>query len=298
LFSHIFNELPMADEPPSPVWLEQVDGGRVEIQGTCSLGRAPSNQFVLRDEKVSRRHAIVHAQGQNEFWLVDLGSSNGTYINGRRVAQPIQLRDQDRIDIGQFRLVFRQSVSLNSARRQDTTTEKTIQDIKTCPCWLVVADIESSTLLSRRLSPDELPVVTGQWFSACEQIINNCGGSIDKFLGDGFLAFWHGKGQTADEVARALAELKKVQTSGELAFRVVAHYGRVYMGGLATLGGERLYGPEVNFIFRMERLASSLRQPCLLSEAARTQIQSQLPTTALGRHTVQGFDGDLEFFSF
>jgi len=64
------------------------------------------------------------------------------------------------------------------------------------------------------------------------------------------------------------------------------------------LGGERLYGPEVNFIFRMERLASSLRQPCLLSEVARTQIQSQLPTTALGRHTVQGFDGDLEFFSF
>ena len=86
----------MADEILSPVWLEQVDGGRVEIQGTCSLGRAPSNQFVLRDEKVSRRHAIVHAQGQNEFWLVDLGSSNGTYVNGRRVAQPIQLRDRER----------------------------------------------------------------------------------------------------------------------------------------------------------------------------------------------------------
>ena len=89
---------------------------------------------------------------------MDLGSSNGTYVNGRRVAQPIQLRDQDRIDIGQFRLVFRQSLSAtSSARRQETATEKTIQDIKTCPCWLVVADIESSTLLSRRLSPDELP---------------------------------------------------------------------------------------------------------------------------------------------
>ena len=99
-------------------------------------------------------------------------------------------------------------------------------------------------------------------------------------------------------MARALTELKKVQTSGQLEFRVVAHHGRVYMGGLATLGGERLYGPEVNFIFRMERLASSLRQPCLLSEPARTQIQSSFPTTALGLHTVQGFDGELPFFSF
>ena len=288
----------MADELPSPVWLEQVDGGRVEIQGTCSLGRAPSNQFVLRDEKVSRRHAIVHAQGHNEFWLVDLGSANGTYVNGRRVAQPIQLRDQDRIDIGQFRLIFRQSVSVNSSRRrEDTTTEKTIQDIKTCPCWLVVADIESSTLLSRRLSPDELPVVTGQWFSACEQIINNCGGSIDKFLGDGFLAFWHGKAQTAGEVARALAQLKKLQASEQLAFRVVAHYGRIYMGGLATLGGERLYGPEVNFIFRMERLASVLGKRSLLSEPAHALVQSHLQTTSEGRHSLPSFGQDILFFS-
>jgi pSer/pThr/pTyr-binding forkhead associated (FHA) protein len=72
----------MPEEMQNLVWLEQVGGTKVDLRKTCSIGRAPSNQIVLSDEKVSRRHAIVHAQGANEFWLVDLGSSNGTYVNG------------------------------------------------------------------------------------------------------------------------------------------------------------------------------------------------------------------------
>src|SRR5262249_3620777 len=71
----------MAEEIERPAWLEQTNIGRVEISGTCSIGRAPSNQVVLMDDKVSRRHAVIHAQDVEEFWLVDLGSSNGTYLN-------------------------------------------------------------------------------------------------------------------------------------------------------------------------------------------------------------------------
>jgi adenylate cyclase len=166
-----------------------------------------------------------------------------------------------------------------------------------CSCWLLVADIESSTQLSRRLSPEELSMTTGSWLSSCEQIVKECGGSMDKYLGDGFLAFWRAKDQQVVEIARALTKLKKIQTTGPLAFRMVLHYGQVFMGGLATLGGERLYGPEVNFAFRMERLGSVLGKPSLLSEPAHALLQSHLQTTSEGRHTLPSFGQDILFFS-
>jgi len=55
------------------------------VTGNCSLGRAVGNDIVLVDDRVSRRHSTIHAQGERELWIVDLGSRNGTYLNGRRV---------------------------------------------------------------------------------------------------------------------------------------------------------------------------------------------------------------------
>jgi adenylate cyclase len=80
---------------------------------------------VLSDAKVSRRHALIQAQKQYEFWLLDLGSSNGTYLNGHRVTQPMLLRDRDHIEVGPFRLIFRQSKS-SQPDPQQSTADQTI----------------------------------------------------------------------------------------------------------------------------------------------------------------------------
>jgi adenylate cyclase len=288
----------MGEEFQYSAWLERVGDDAVTIRGTCSIGRAKSNHVVLADEKVSRRHAFIHAQGEDEFWLVDLGSSNGTYLNRRRVAQSVQLRDRDQIEIGSFQLVFRQAQPPRVAASGLVDVDKTVHEIKSSDCWLVVTDIASFTQLIRRLSPDELPVVTGRWFSNCKQVIDECGGAIDKYLGDGFLAYWHDGDAVPGEVARALKELKKIRESHPLPFRIVAHFGRVFTGGATASGVERLFGPDVNFVFRMERLASGLGQPCLLSEAAYQRAKTHLPGVEAGRHALQGFEGEHVFFSF
>ena len=71
----------MIDGPESwPAWLEDGEGKRTPIRGSCSLGRSESNQITLRDDTVSRRHAVIQPQGEHEYWLVDFGSSNGTYV--------------------------------------------------------------------------------------------------------------------------------------------------------------------------------------------------------------------------
>jgi hypothetical protein len=110
--------------------LVKPDGERVPIRGSCTIGRAPTNDIVLLGDRVSRRHTQIQAQQQNEFWLVDLGSSNGTYHNGQRVVQPVLLRDQDQIDVGQFRLIFRQTQRGHAAAGADGVSDKTIVDFR------------------------------------------------------------------------------------------------------------------------------------------------------------------------
>lgn len=281
-------------------WLERPGGIVVPIQGSCALGRAPSNQLVLADDKVSRRHALVHAQEHNEFWLVDLGSSNGTYLNGRRVTQPTRLKDSDTLIIGDFMVLFRQPGATAQPQEQRLThSDDTIHDIRSIVCWLLVADIEGSTQMVRRVAGDQLPVITGSWLAECKQLIEECGGSINKFLGDGFFAYWYERDRTAASVGRALEGLKRMQEHAQPPFRVVVHHGRVFAGGAGSMGEESLQGTEVNFAFRMEKLAASIGEIRLLSEPAWSRLAGCLAeTNPIGEHSVPSFEDTFAFYSF
>ena len=83
-------------------------GRHYRLRESCSLGRAGSNDIPLPDDKVSRQHALVQLRGRDEFWLLDLNSRNGTFLNGARLEQAARLRDRDRVQIARFTLVFRQ----------------------------------------------------------------------------------------------------------------------------------------------------------------------------------------------
>jgi uncharacterized RDD family membrane protein YckC len=70
-----------------------------------SIGRDPSNDLVLSDAMVSRRHAILERRG-DDYVLRDNSSSNGTLVNGDRVSNERVLSDGDLIAIGSARLLF------------------------------------------------------------------------------------------------------------------------------------------------------------------------------------------------
>ncbi|MCI0343034.1 MAG: FHA domain-containing protein, partial [Planctomycetales bacterium] len=63
------------------------------------LGRLPQNDIQVNDNKASRRHTRLQPQGADWF-VEDLQSSNGTYLNGKKLAGPMALRDGDKISIG------------------------------------------------------------------------------------------------------------------------------------------------------------------------------------------------------
>jgi hypothetical protein len=81
------------------------DGRRTPIEGAVvQIGRAPGCDIVLDDRNVSRRHAEIRRRGPVVV-LIDLDSTNGTIVNGRRVREH-PLADGDRITLGNSRLTF------------------------------------------------------------------------------------------------------------------------------------------------------------------------------------------------
>src|SRR5947207_2463617 len=123
-----------------PAWLEDAGGSRALIKGSFSLGRSDSNQVAIADERVSRRHALIQVQGENEFWLVDFGSRNGTYLNRQRIVRPTRLRHGDRIKVGHAEFAFHQPQSVQRGSSKTVLADRTANDIRSAKCWLLVAE--------------------------------------------------------------------------------------------------------------------------------------------------------------
>ena len=89
-------------------------GNRFVLQdrdsAVVNLGRDPTLQIALEDQSASRRHAQIKCSA-GSFQIVDLGSSNGTYVNAERLAPraPHELEDNDVVKIGKTLALFRSS---------------------------------------------------------------------------------------------------------------------------------------------------------------------------------------------
>ena len=88
---------------------------RVPLTGApIRIGRAPECELVIKDSKASRRHARLHAR-DGVLLLTDLGSTNGTRVNGNRITELV-LGEGDRIQIGETSLVVGTALTEAGAR--------------------------------------------------------------------------------------------------------------------------------------------------------------------------------------
>lgn len=70
-----------------------------------TIGRSARNDLCVEDPFASRLHAEVRSRGDS-YWLSDLGSANGTLLNGSRMTTPMQLQDRDVIRIGETEIEY------------------------------------------------------------------------------------------------------------------------------------------------------------------------------------------------
>ncbi|HST23441.1 MAG TPA: DUF3616 domain-containing protein [Blastocatellia bacterium] len=75
-------------------------------QSETQMGKGPRNDIVIADPAVSAAHAMIIAEADN-YTIKDLGSRNGTFVNGERISEPRTLRHGDVIGLGLSKLTFR-----------------------------------------------------------------------------------------------------------------------------------------------------------------------------------------------
>jgi pSer/pThr/pTyr-binding forkhead associated (FHA) protein len=85
---------------------EPLRGREFLVDREATIGRAPECAILLQDGFVSHRHARVFRRG-GRVWIEDLGSTNGTLLNGERLRRPAALTPGDRLTIGNAVLALR-----------------------------------------------------------------------------------------------------------------------------------------------------------------------------------------------
>ncbi len=78
-------------------------GEAIPLEMSTSLGRAPGNSIRLTDDFVSAQHAILSYR-QRAWWIEDLGSTNGTFVNGNQISKPTKIDVGDVVQVGTSKL--------------------------------------------------------------------------------------------------------------------------------------------------------------------------------------------------
>ena len=87
---------------------KELRGVSIVVRGPVIVGRSPSADIVIGAGYVSARHARFSLMGQNLF-VEDLGSTNGTAVNGQTIDDPVALRNNDVVTVGDVSIRVRRN---------------------------------------------------------------------------------------------------------------------------------------------------------------------------------------------
>jgi adenylate cyclase len=273
--------------------------------GECiTIGRSPENNLVLEDPKASRKHAEVRMIGTGRYRLSDLGSANGTWLNGRLLAIPRDLQDGDVIEIGATILRFEneEGTGVSLPIEVGGTATRMANE-----CIVVlVTDIRNYTSMSETLPADKFSAFVKGWFRESTSIIESQAGIIDKFIGDAILCYWRVDSMEnpsreinmALSTTSALIEAAK-RFSGRLStlfpgyqFRIGAgiNMGIAVMGNVGTAENQSItiVGDCVNVAFRLEALTKQKQVNVIASSNVVKWAEPDYKFLSLGEVEVKG----------
>jgi adenylate cyclase len=234
-----------------------------------TIGRGKDSDLVIPDSCISRNHAILQPTGAGEFLIIDLGSRNGTFVNGRRVSIPVVLRDGDRVTFGKTEsefhnpLIIRQKQIAREIERETLTSilhERRLTSV-------MVVDMRDFTVLTRQLNEETLSLLIGNWFRQAGDIIRSAGSWVDKYIGDAIMAIWfHGHESVTKEelnkIFQAASALHKMteELSTQYPLPFALKIGTGINTGYAMVGNTgsddhpdyTAIGDTVNAAFRLE----------------------------------------------
>ncbi|HEY5381647.1 MAG TPA: adenylate/guanylate cyclase domain-containing protein [Acidobacteriaceae bacterium] len=180
------------------------------------------------------------------------------------------------------------SLSLNGDKRELT---------------ILVSDVRNFTTMTERSEPLKLIALLDDYFSAMTEIIFRHNGIVDKFIGDGILAYWgaftpevNHAAEAAQAALEMLARVEELNTEWTkqgretIAIGVGLNTGPVIFGNIGR--GKKIeftvIGDAVNLASRLEGLNKEFKTSIIVSECTRERIAGQATTRALGGYKVKG----------
>ncbi|MGP8245343.1 MAG: FHA domain-containing protein [Bryobacteraceae bacterium] len=287
-----------------PYLLLQPGDRRCELANgpSCAIGRGDGCGVMLEGRSVSRLHALIQRREGGDFSLVDLGSRNGSFVNGRRVSVPVLLRDADRLVFGDQEAVFHNPVPGGAGAAEDLSTRNaptTALHAHTLTT-IAVVDIRDFTPLARSVSEALLSQAIGTWFLRVGQIVERLGSWAQRYIGDAVMAVWvHEEGAALDRdlrrVLRAVSEIDSA--TGEL-HKSLPLPGPLRVGagintGPAIVGGAEFtaLGDTVNAAFRLEAATKQMGFGVALGERSFGELLVPPPSPFQRREvTLKGYD--------
>jgi adenylate cyclase len=272
------------------VLLQLVEQGRarefpLEDVSVCRIGRSEQSTVSLTgDGRVSRNHALVQRMDTGEYYLTDLGSRNGTVLNGRLVVSPTALKNGDLIRLGGCELRFVQEEdSVQPPSESYAQEEKTTALLDLRLVTVLVMDIRGFTALSRELGESKTSEMMGSVFRAAGLALAASGSYAQKYIGDAVMSIWVHDGARpplADlqSVFRALCSLAGIveDMQRDFALPEPVRFGAGLNCGVAGLGNmgsaaladHTAMGECVNKAFRLETASKLLDCPVVIGQDA------------------------------
>jgi adenylate cyclase len=225
---------------------------------------------------------MIQRTDSKEYILIDMGSRNSSFVNERRLSTPIQLRDGDRLTLGNAQMTFRNPHETGEdAALQQEDDSATALHLMQCLVSVLVIDIRGFTVMSQHVEDAVLCQVTGTWFGEADRIMRNHGSAAEKYIGDAVMAVWlhRVKGQEhleILEILRAVREFADITASLSARFGLTdsLQIGAGLNTGLATVGNigatrvtdYTATGECVNAAFRLESATKGLQTDICLGK--------------------------------
>ena len=180
------------------------------------------------------------------------------------------------------------------------------------PICLLFSDIRGFTTLSETMPPEEVITLLNRYFTRMAEVVHARGGTVDKFMGDGLMAFFGAPEplpnpslnafRAAQDMLDALLSLNQelaAEGCPPLAIGIGLHHGEAAVGYVGSLSRHQYtaIGDTVNLASRVEGLTKDKGFPLLCTRSVAEQVESQAGLVPLGEHPVRG-RGSVELFGW
>ncbi|MCB2183648.1 MAG: adenylate/guanylate cyclase domain-containing protein [Desulfobulbaceae bacterium] len=276
----------------------------LEGKGTFRLGRGDGCDILLPYPWVSRQHAMIQVEENFNHNIIDLGSSNGTLLNGRRVYTPTRLSSGDLIKIGKSELVFVLENWMPTEVEGDEESEQgdeTVAFFQKELATILVCDIRQFTPLSEEIGAEHVSEFLTVWTKKVAAIIQKNGGHVDKFIGDAVLAVWP-SGADFITVIKALYSVLEISLwTRKIGEKIKGGDRELQVGAgvntgeavMSNVGGDgqrdfTIVGDVVNLTFRLEQMTSFQQVDLIIGEHTFQQLQEAESYFTRRKYTIKG----------